>query len=51
MCDMFKIQKLAKKYNLKIVQDACHAINSKLYNKTPPDFGDTSCYSMHPLKT
>ena len=50
MCDMFKIQKLAKKYNLKIVQDACHAINSKFYNKTPPNFGDTSCYSMHPLK-
>tara|TARA_B100000674_G_C37840254_1_gene914918 strand:- start:36 stop:1184 length:1149 start_codon:yes stop_codon:yes gene_type:complete len=50
MCDMFKIQKIAKKYNLKIVQDACHAINSKLYNKTPPDFGNTSCYSMHPLK-
>ena len=50
MCDMFKIQKLAKKYNLKIVQDACHAINSKFYNKTPPNFRDTSCYSMHPLK-
>ena len=50
MCNMIKIKKIAKKYNLNIVQDACHAINSKFYSKTPPQFGGTACYSMHPLK-
>jgi dTDP-3-amino-2,3,6-trideoxy-4-keto-D-glucose/dTDP-3-amino-3,4,6-trideoxy-alpha-D-glucose/dTDP-2,6-dideoxy-D-kanosamine transaminase len=50
ICNMKKIIKIAKKYNLKIIQDACHAIHASYYNLTPPNLGDVACYSMHPLK-
>ena len=48
---MKKILKLAKKYNLHVVEDACHAIlahdDKKKY---AGNFGITGCFSMHPLK-
>ncbi len=50
MCNMKEIKKIAKKYNIKIIQDACHAIDSKLDNNSPSFYGDFACYSMHPLK-
>lgn len=50
ICEMKKIQNIARKYKLKIVQDACHAIDANYSNKTPVKFGDFACYSMHPLK-
>ena len=50
ICEMKKIQNIARKYKIKIVQDACHAIDANYSNKTPVKFGDFACYSMHPLK-
>ena len=50
ICNMSKISKIAKKYNLKIVEDACHAYLSKLDNKFAGNFGHTGCFSLHPLK-
>ena len=51
ICNMKKITKLAKKYNLHVVEDACHAIlahdDKKKY---AGNFGITGCFSMHPLK-
>ncbi len=51
ICNMKKITKIAKKYKLHIVEDACHAIlahdNKK---KFAGNFGITGCFSMHPLK-
>ena len=51
ICNMEKIVKIAKKYKLHIVEDACHAIlaydNKK---KFAGNFGITGCFSMHPLK-
>ncbi len=49
-CELTKIKKIAKKYNLKIIQDSCHAIMSKYKDKHIIDFGDVCTYSMHPLK-
>ena len=49
-CEMLKISSIAKKYNLKIIQDSCHAIQSKYYNKNIIEFGDVCTFSMHPLK-
>ena len=49
-CEMSKIKSIAKKYNLKIIQDSCHAIMSKYKNKHIINFGDVCTYSMHPLK-
>ena len=50
ICEMKKIQNIARKYKIKIVQDACHAIDANYSKKTPVNFGDLACYSMHPLK-
>ena len=49
-CEMQKILNIAKKYNLKIIQDSCHAIQSKYYKKNIIEFGDACTFSMHPLK-
>ena len=50
ICNMDIIQKIAKKYNLKIIEDACHAYLSTYKNKFAGNFGDTGCFSLHPLK-
>ena len=49
-CELDKIKSIAKKYNLKIIQDACHGIGSRFKNKHLINFGDACTYSMHPLK-
>ncbi len=49
--DMFKIMKIAKKYKIKVVEDACMGIGAKIYNKSPGSFGDVNAFSMHPLKS
>ena len=49
-CDMFSIQKLAKKYHLEIIEDCAHAIGTK-FNKTHVgNFGKTGCFSFYPTK-
>lgn len=50
MSQMDKIMKIAKKNNLKVVEDAAQAISSKLNNKMSGSFGDVGCFSAHPLK-
>ncbi len=50
ICELGKIKSIANKYNLKIIQDSCHAIDAKFRNKHPVHFGDVCTYSMHPLK-
>ena len=51
ICNMNKILKLAKKYNLHVVEDACHAILAHDDKKKfAGNFGITGCFSMHPLK-
>ena len=49
-CEMDKIFSIAKKYNLKIVQDSAHIIGAKYKNNYLVNYGDTCTYSMHPLK-
>lgn len=51
ICNMDKISRLAKKHNLHIVEDACHAILAHDDKKKfAGNFGITGCFSMHPLK-
>jgi dTDP-4-amino-4,6-dideoxygalactose transaminase len=50
ICNMKNINKIAKKYNLKIIEDACHAFLSSYDNIFAGNFGDTGCFSLHPLK-
>tara|TARA_B110000008_G_scaffold48979_1_gene47792 strand:- start:13693 stop:14790 length:1098 start_codon:yes stop_codon:yes gene_type:complete len=49
-CEMDKILKIARKHNLKIIEDAAQAVGAKYKNKNIGNWGDTSCFSMHPIK-
>jgi len=49
-CDMDKILKIAKKYNLFVIEDCAHAIESKYKNKNTGSFGDTGCFSFYANK-
>ena len=50
-CEMEKINKLAKKYNLKIIEDAAHALPSFYRNKIIGSFSDVVCFSFYATKT
>ncbi|MCI0530562.1 MAG: DegT/DnrJ/EryC1/StrS family aminotransferase [candidate division Zixibacteria bacterium] len=48
--DMDAISELAKKHNLKIVEDAAQAIGAKYKNKKAGTLGDLGCFSFFPSK-
>jgi len=48
--DMDEIQKIAKKYNLVIIDDAATAIGAEYKRKKIGNIGDLSCFSFHPIK-
>ena len=47
---MGKINKIAKKYNLKVVEDTALSIGSKIGKKFSGTFGDAGAFSFHPVK-
>lgn len=49
-CDVDAIQKIANKYNLKVIYDAAHAFGVKINNKSIFEFGDISTCSLHATK-
>lgn len=49
-CDVEAIEKIAKKYNLKVVYDAAHAFGVKIGDKSIFDYGDISVCSLHATK-
>jgi len=49
-CNLEKIKLIARKNNLKIIYDSCHAIEARYKNKHLISYGDVCTYSMHPLK-
>lgn len=49
-CDVDAIQKIADKYNLKVIYDAAHAFGSKYKGKSLVSFGDISTLSFHATK-
>lgn len=50
MCDVEKIDKIAKKYNLKVIYDAAHAFGVKYKGISSANFGDLSMFSFHATK-
>ena len=50
ICDMVSISEIAKKHDLPVIEDACHAINAKKMGQAAGALGSTACFSMHPLK-
>ena len=49
-CDMKKIVDIAKRYNLLVIEDAAHAIDSFYYNKPLGSIGDMGTFSFHETK-
>ncbi len=50
MCDMRKIKKIARKYNLKVIEDAAHCIEGEHDGIKPGQLGDIACFSFYATK-
>jgi dTDP-4-amino-4,6-dideoxygalactose transaminase len=50
MCDMERIMKIAKKYNLYVIEDAAQAVGAKFKGKMAGCWGTTGCFSFYPAK-
>lgn len=49
-CDVEKIEKIAQKYNLKVIYDGAHAFGSKYNGKSLLSYGDITTCSFHATK-
>ena len=51
-CAMAKINRLAKKYKLKVVEDACHALGARYRSSKVGSckYSDMAVFSFHPVK-
>ncbi len=50
MVDMKALSTLSNQYNLKIIEDACHAIESSREGIRPGMLGDAACFSFYATK-
>ncbi|MHC1739242.1 MAG: DegT/DnrJ/EryC1/StrS family aminotransferase [Ignavibacteriaceae bacterium] len=50
-CDMDEINALAKKYNLKVIEDAAHALPAKYKGRKIGTISDVTCFSFYATKT
>ncbi len=49
-CDIDAIDAIAKKHNLKVIYDACHAVGVTYKGKSVFEYGNVSCASYHATK-
>lgn len=49
-CDVNGIEKIAKKYNLKVIYDGAQAFGTKIDGKSIGNFGDAVMFSFHAIK-
>jgi dTDP-4-amino-4,6-dideoxygalactose transaminase len=50
VANMPEIMKIAHKYGLIVVEDACQAIGASIDGQYVGSWGETACFSLHPLK-
>ena len=50
-CEMNKIIKIAKRYKLKIIEDAAQCFGAKFNKKYAGNFGFAAAFSLHPMKS
>lgn len=50
ICDYQEIDRIAKKYNLKVIYDAAHAFGEKIDGINVSNLGDASMFSFHATK-
>ncbi|MFC2100987.1 DegT/DnrJ/EryC1/StrS family aminotransferase [Bacteroidota bacterium] len=48
--DMDSILEISRKHNLFVFEDAAQAVRAEYKNQRVGSFGDTGCFSLHPLK-
>lgn len=49
-CDQQGVYDLAKKHDLRVIEDACHAFGTTINNKKIGSYGDITCFSFDPVK-
>ncbi|MCR5439581.1 MAG: DegT/DnrJ/EryC1/StrS family aminotransferase [Selenomonas sp.] len=50
VCNVEEIERIAKKYGLKVIYDAAHTFGVTYKGKSTACFGDVSCFSFHATK-
>lgn len=50
ICNIEEVEKIAKKYGLKVIYDAAHTFGETYKGKGIGNFGDASCFSFHATK-
>jgi dTDP-4-amino-4,6-dideoxygalactose transaminase len=50
MADMPRLMKIAERYNLVVVEDACQSLGSSIDGKGAGSWGLTGCWSFYPFK-
>ncbi len=50
ICNMEEIERIAQKYGLKVIYDACHTFGETYKGKSLGAYGDASCFSFHATK-
>lgn len=50
ICDVYEIERIAKKNDLKVIYDAAHAFGEKIHGQSIGRFGDASMFSFHATK-
>lgn len=50
ICNIEEIERIAKKYSLKVIYDAAHTFGVKYKGRGIGSFGDVSCFSFHATK-
>ncbi len=49
-CKIDEIMKIAKKHNLKVIQDSAHSIGAEYKKKKIGNLADITCFSFYPIK-
>ncbi len=50
VADMPAIAEIARRHNLIVIEDACQAIAASIDGQPVGSWGETACFSLHPLK-
>ena len=50
VCNVEEIERIAKKYELKVIYDACHTFGETYKGRSIGAYGDASCFSFHATK-
>ena len=51
ICNVEEIERIAHKYELKVIYDAAHTFGETYKGKSTASFGDASCFSFHATKS